>query len=446
MPEGNDTPRFEPTMLGAMWRFRWLVLVLLIGGAALGVVYARLQPARYSAEASFVVQDPRASSVFETGAGQQPARFVADQVAILESTVVAERAAQSAVEAGVALSADDLLDYSKVISNPESSLIGIQFEADTVEYAMFGANFIADAYRAILRESTAQNYASALEQLDQSISGVAEELIGIGEDITARLAPDPAREELNRQFTEALTRLAELQAGSCRGAGGHRSEHGRPDARGPGRSPEAVPNPPGHCGARRAEPRGHSLARAATRSDRTPVGPDSASRRTRSRCRTREHRNRGVRPRRWKRRSSARSAARYGRGADPRRAPGSGGVLPAGPAPSPVQRPSPARSDPRCALARGNTRVSGRGHQVGTAGAGRARFGIGGSLPLRGRRSRRSTRGSAPGRPSRPGQSPHPAANRCGLSSSCRGGRETERPWSRRTLPWPRPGRVIGCS
>jgi Mrp family chromosome partitioning ATPase len=211
MPEDNDTPLFEPTMLTAMWRFRWLVLVLLIAGAALGSIYARLQPTRYEAVASFVVQDPRASSVFDTATGQQPARFVADQVAILESTVVANRAAQVIAESGMTLTADDLLENGKVVSDPDSDHIEIWFEADTSEVAVLGVNSIADAYQAIRREGAAQNYASALDQLDQSIAGVAEELGTMGEEIATQLAPDPAMEELQQQYSAALVRLAELQ-------------------------------------------------------------------------------------------------------------------------------------------------------------------------------------------------------------------------------------------
>ena len=211
MPEGNDPAPFEPTVLGAMWRFRWLILALLILGGALGVVYARMQPARYQATASFVVQDPRTSALFDTAAGQQPARFVADQVAILESTVIAERAAQNAQASGLLLSAEDLLEYGTAVSNTDSDHIEIWFEADAPGTAVSGANAIANAYQAIRRESAAQNYASALGQLDQSIAGVADELLSIGDEISALLTPDPAMNELNQQFADALVRLAELQ-------------------------------------------------------------------------------------------------------------------------------------------------------------------------------------------------------------------------------------------
>lgn len=211
MPEDSESTAYQPTVLGAIWRFRWLMLAFLIVGGALGVVYATLQPERYEAIASFVVQDPRASTLFETLAGQQPDRFVGDQVAILESTVVAERAAQMAAQSGATLTADDFLEDGQAVSDPDSDHIQIRFQAGSPESAVLGANTIANVYQAIRRESTAQSYESALQQLDQSIRGVAEELDRIAEQIAAQLGPDPAMEELDRQFADALIRLADLQ-------------------------------------------------------------------------------------------------------------------------------------------------------------------------------------------------------------------------------------------
>jgi len=143
MDESSEQSPFEPTLLGALWRFRWLMLALVILGGVLGVVYAKAQSTRYQATASFVVQDPRTSALFDTAAGQQPARFVADQVAILESTVIAERAAQNAQASGMLLSAEDLLEYGKAVSNTDSDHIEIWFEAETPGTAVSGANAIS---------------------------------------------------------------------------------------------------------------------------------------------------------------------------------------------------------------------------------------------------------------------------------------------------------------
>ena len=77
---------------------------------------------------------------------------------------------------------------------------------------MDGANAVAEAYQLIRGEGAAVIFTSAISQLDESIAGVSEELTTIAGEITTQLAAEPARLDLDRQFTEALIRLVDLQA------------------------------------------------------------------------------------------------------------------------------------------------------------------------------------------------------------------------------------------
>ena len=88
MQKADDKLPLEPTIIEALWRYRWLTLLFLLAGAALGALYGVLQPPAYEATAAFVVQDPQAVSILNRTTDQRPERYVADQVAILESTVV----------------------------------------------------------------------------------------------------------------------------------------------------------------------------------------------------------------------------------------------------------------------------------------------------------------------------------------------------------------------
>jgi folylpolyglutamate synthase/dihydropteroate synthase len=72
MQESNERSPFEPTVLGAMWRFWWVMLVCVNVGAGLGIAYPKLRPASYEAVASFVVQDPQVSSLFGSVSGKKP--------------------------------------------------------------------------------------------------------------------------------------------------------------------------------------------------------------------------------------------------------------------------------------------------------------------------------------------------------------------------------------
>ena len=55
--------QFEPTVAGAAWQYRWLVLLLAIGFAGLGWLYGSRNEA-YTATASISVEDPRVSNLF----------------------------------------------------------------------------------------------------------------------------------------------------------------------------------------------------------------------------------------------------------------------------------------------------------------------------------------------------------------------------------------------
>ncbi len=90
---GTDSP-FEPTVLGAMWRYRWLVALIVLLVTAAGVAYSLTRPVKYEAVATVVVQDPAAGSLFDLGQAERPERYVANQATILESTLVVELATE----------------------------------------------------------------------------------------------------------------------------------------------------------------------------------------------------------------------------------------------------------------------------------------------------------------------------------------------------------------
>ena len=82
---------FEPTVIGAVWRHRALFGAIVAACIVIGLVYAALQPKEWSAEATLVVEDPRASSLFEQPvSGTNADRYVENQAAVLRSQTVAQ--------------------------------------------------------------------------------------------------------------------------------------------------------------------------------------------------------------------------------------------------------------------------------------------------------------------------------------------------------------------
>ena len=57
------TSQPEPTVLDSAWRFRWMVLLLALGFAGLGWLYAD-NSEQWTAEATLAVRDPLATNLF----------------------------------------------------------------------------------------------------------------------------------------------------------------------------------------------------------------------------------------------------------------------------------------------------------------------------------------------------------------------------------------------
>lgn len=196
----------EPTIFSAIWHYRWIALAILILFAAVGVVFTAQQAPSYYASATLVIEDPRSSSLFQTLSGVSPQRYIADQVAVLASTTVADKAA----ETDPALTSDDILEGEAVQSDPNSNAIVVGFYAADPDAAVAGANAIVSAYQAVRRDQSLGNAASALEQLDTAISAIDDQLSSIQTQLSELRSPESGDTNLDAQFDQARTLFSEL--------------------------------------------------------------------------------------------------------------------------------------------------------------------------------------------------------------------------------------------
>ena len=206
-----DTSTYQPSVLNAMWRHRWLVLVSVVVVTAVGYLYGASRPAQYVSTASMVVEDPSGEGVFETSSGN-PERYVADQMAMLESAVVAERAAGlAAVQLPSAdITPNDVLDNVDVLGSSQSSIIELSFRASNPEVAQVVTNALVAAYEEVRRSEAANSSAAALERLDASLQAMEEELTSIRAEIATAQGGTPFQVELGQQMENAVTRLLSL--------------------------------------------------------------------------------------------------------------------------------------------------------------------------------------------------------------------------------------------
>ena len=57
----------QPSIVASMWRYRWLVALVVAIFIGLGLAFQAYVPAAFQATAEMVVEDPRASQLFNLG-------------------------------------------------------------------------------------------------------------------------------------------------------------------------------------------------------------------------------------------------------------------------------------------------------------------------------------------------------------------------------------------
>jgi Mrp family chromosome partitioning ATPase/uncharacterized protein involved in exopolysaccharide biosynthesis len=222
---GQNT--FEPTVLGAVWRFRWFVLFLTFAFAGLGWLYAS-ETAQWSAEATLNVQDPRSSNLFDRTA-QSPERYVEGQIAIIESRAVAREAVEIAGQQSppIEVTVDEIVSGLTVTSSPQSDIVNLGYTAPTQREAIGVVNAVAVAYQDIGRQTANDNFANTVSGLDESIEGLQQELASIELQLAARqqavldqLANDPDRQAKQAQLDVLTEELLVLEPPSATAAEG----------------------------------------------------------------------------------------------------------------------------------------------------------------------------------------------------------------------------------
>lgn len=211
-PRSVETP-FDPTLLGSLWRYRWLVLVVIVALGLLGFAASGLEPRQeqWQATATLVIGDPTAATLFER-TGQQPYRYVENQAAVLRSIPVAEaaRARLETESPPVSLEVTDIVSSLEVTTNTNTDAISLVFSSDEEHVAIAGANAVIAAYEEVRRTEVYRSFQASLDQIDASIADSNNELATLQERIDALVATTVAREELDAQLADALNGLASL--------------------------------------------------------------------------------------------------------------------------------------------------------------------------------------------------------------------------------------------
>jgi len=168
--------RYEPTVVGAVRRYRLMVVAIALAGMAAAIGYTHHKGQSYAAKASVTV--PVSAS--------QGEQSVDSQVLLMESPTVAQRAASiaNATLHGNILSAPDFYVGGSTNFFPPAgasagsygaSVIGVTFSSSSPQVAQVGANALLQAYSQVRSATIAAQYKNAIAGIDNTINDTTNE-------------------------------------------------------------------------------------------------------------------------------------------------------------------------------------------------------------------------------------------------------------------------------
>ena len=208
--------QFEPTVAGAAWQYRWLVLLLAVAFAGLGWLYGSGNDS-YTATSSLGVEDPRVSNLFTVGFDATPDRYVRSQAEIVSSRVVAARAVELGAEADppVETTVEHILNEAlSVDAATDSDQITISYAGTTAYEAITMANAISTAYQQVGRDAATAAFDAAVLGLDSQITELTTQVRDVEDQVRDLDASDSSALALEAQLQTAISKLLVFEPSS----------------------------------------------------------------------------------------------------------------------------------------------------------------------------------------------------------------------------------------
>lgn len=201
----------ETSVLAAVWRFRWLVVVVTALVVAVGFIYylVRPQEAVFLAQSTVVLQEPTTSA--ESSASQNSTQFIRSQLEIFRSPVVADEAASLLAGDGHDVSAEQVGASVTIVGSSDSPLVSVIAEFSDAELAVAASNAMADAYRRVTQRQATATSDAQVARIDAQVDAINERLDEIDAELEGLVADDDALQALADQADRAVDEIARLQ-------------------------------------------------------------------------------------------------------------------------------------------------------------------------------------------------------------------------------------------
>jgi len=156
----------ETNVFSLIWNRRLLVVAFALAFAGVGLLVSELRHKEYTAEASVLLSQPAPTAADPS---RDEARYVADQVAVMKSLPIAERAsviAQKDPNDPISVDPRDFQRRTLITASTESNFVSVSFHAGRPNAAATGANAIVRAYEEATRKDLQDTTDQALSALD----------------------------------------------------------------------------------------------------------------------------------------------------------------------------------------------------------------------------------------------------------------------------------------
>lgn len=202
----------ETTLLSAAWRYRWLVIVVTAAFVALGLTIQLLRPQEVTYEAtSTVILQEQVTSVEADSQGGSSTAFIRSQLEIMQSPVVAEAAAELAIESGFEADGETISEAVSIVGSEDSPLVSVTAQASSPEAAVAYSNALAEGYRRVSQQQATARSEGQLARIDAQVESIDERLREIEDELATIRSNDPALEDLRQQARESVGEIAALQ-------------------------------------------------------------------------------------------------------------------------------------------------------------------------------------------------------------------------------------------
>lgn len=182
--EGRNLSDNASGPLSAIWKYRWLVLVITASAVAIGFIFSVLRSRHdvFQATTTLMIQVPSGSVDSPTTPTISP-QYVSSQLDVMNSSLVSAAAVEIMTQGGFPMTGEEMIDLVSLDGSSDSPLVTIVAHASSPEKAVLAANAYAEGYRDVTQRQAVTTMGAQLSRIDAQIGAIDDRLSQIDDEL-----------------------------------------------------------------------------------------------------------------------------------------------------------------------------------------------------------------------------------------------------------------------